>query len=181
MSKRSYYIIFLMLSMAAVVFGHQPRFIMDQQPTRNKPIHVEHPNISKAYYAELADSAAYFTLDLDDTLTLYMNVLVPDIPVYRDYRFSADLLDSAWELIYTLDSASISWKPFYEKYGKDNYLMGPEARVPLKAGTYHIRVYNQTGAGRYVLATGEKESFPLLEIWKTIRVMPKLKKQFFNK
>jgi len=28
---------------------------------------------------------------------------------------------------------------------------------------------------------GEKESFPLLEIWHTIRVMPKLKKQFFNK
>jgi len=162
-------------------YGHQPRFIMDQHPTRDNPVRVEQPAISKAFYAELKDTAAYYKVILHDSLTFYMNLLVPDIDGFRDYRFSADLLDSAWNQIYRLDSGQTAWKPFYEKYGKDNYRIGPEARVPLKAGTYYLRVFNAAAAGRYALATGEKESFPLLEIWRTIRVMPKLKKQFFNK
>lgn len=171
----------ILLAVFTAGYGHQPRFIMKQDPTRDDPVLIERPTISKAYYGELKDTAEYFTFLLKDPLSMYLNLLVPDIDTFRDYRFSADLFDSAWNLIYTLDSGQAAWKPFYEKYGKDNYLMGPEARVPLKAGTYHIRVFNATGKGRYALATGEKESFPLIEIWRAIRVMPKLKKHFFNK
>jgi hypothetical protein len=174
-------IVFLLGIMFTASYGHQPQFIMDQHPTRDNPIVVKRAVVSKAFYAELKDTAAYFQVVLEDSLTLFMNLLVPDIDGFRDYRFSADLLDSAWTLVYRLDSGQTAWKPFYEKYGKDNYRMGPETRVPLKAGTYYIRVFNAAGAGRYALATGEKESFPLFEIWRTIRVMPKLKKHFFNK
>jgi hypothetical protein len=174
-------VILILAIVLATGYGHQPRFIMGQIPTRDNPIIVKQPTISKAFYGELKDTAAYFKVVLHDTLSIYLNLLVPDIDTFRDYKFSADLLDSAWNLICRLDSGQAAWKPFYEKYGKDNYLMGPETRVPLKAGTYYIRVFNAVGAGRYALATGEKESFPLLEIWRAIRVMPKLKKHFFNK
>lgn len=166
--------------MSVLVYGHQPRFIMDRHPTRSNPVIVQQPTISKAFYGELKDTAAYFKVQLEDSLNIYLNLLVPDIDSFRDYRFSADLLDSAWNPVYNLDSGQVAWKPFYEKYGKGHYLMGPETRVPLKAGTYYIRVFNAAGAGRYALATGEKESFPLLEIWRAIRVMPKLKKKFFK-
>lgn len=179
--NRSRKIIFVIALFIAAGFAHQPRYIMDQNPTRDNPILVAQPEVSKAYYGALQDTAEYFKVVLNDSLNFYLNLLVPDIDTFRDFRFSADLLDAGWNQIYTLDSGQTAWKPFYEKYGKDNYLMGPEAHVPLKAGTYYIRVYNAAGAGRYSLATGEKESFPLLEIWRTIRVMPKLKKNFFNK
>jgi hypothetical protein len=154
---------------------------MDKNPTREDPIVVNQPAISKAFYGVLSDTAEYYKVTLDDTMSLYLNLLAPDIDTFRDYRFSADVFDADWNLIYTLDSGQAAWKKFYEKYGKDNYVMGPETRVPLQAGVYYIRVYNSSGKGRYALATGEKESFPLIEIWRAIVVMPKLKKQFFNK
>ncbi len=161
--------------------AHQPNLVMSQQSTMSDPVIVEKPEISKAYYGELNDAAEYFKVTLKETLSFYMNVLVPDIPVYRRFRFSVELQDSSGNPIYLLDSGQTTWKPFYEKYGKDNYLMGPEARIPLQKGTYYLRVFNITNQGRYVLATGEKESFPVPVIVRTIFVMPKLKKQFFNK
>lgn len=170
----------LATGLVAMLSAHQPKFIMDRQPTLEKPIMIGKPDISKAFYGDLNGAPEYFKFILKDSLNFYLNILVPDIPVYRDYRFSVELLDSSQNLIYLLDSSQTVWKPFYEKYGKDNYLMGPEVRVPLGKGIYFIRVFNATNQGRYSLATGEKESFPPLEIWRAFWVMPKLKKRFFK-
>jgi len=170
----------LAIGLYAALFAHQPKFIMDRQPTQENPIMIGKPDVSKAFYGDLNGAPEYFEFALKDSLNFYMNILVPDIPLYRDCRFSAELLDSSQSLIYLLDSSQTVWKPFYEKYGKDNYLMGPEVRVPLGKGIYFIRVFNAANQGRYSLATGEKESFPLLEIWRAIWVMPKLKKRFFS-
>ncbi len=174
-------IIIAFIALISLLFAHQPKFIMDSSPTAAEPYPIQHPEISKAFYGDLNGAPEWFKVVLPESLALYINILVPDIPVYRDHRFSVEVLDSSQTVIFLLDSNQTAWKPFYEKYGKDNYLMGPETRVPLASGTYYLRVFNAANNGRYALATGEKESFPLLEIWRAIRIMPRIKKRFFNK
>ena len=53
----------------------------------------------------------------------------------------------------------------YEEYGKTWYWVGPEIGKDFlgdrtyEAGTYYIKVFNQTNTGKYVLAVGDIERF----------------------
>jgi hypothetical protein len=51
----------------------------------------------------------------------------------------------------------------------------------MPAGTYVVVVTSSDNAGKYALAVGKKESFPIGEIIRTIGVLPRLKKEFFGK
>ncbi|MBM3295914.1 MAG: hypothetical protein FJY82_15575 [Candidatus Aminicenantes bacterium] len=114
---------------------------------------------------------------------LYVNVLVPDLAGI-DKDVSAEIFRENEELgnsILKLDGPSFSWKPFFEPFAGDRYFMGPEEDRDIEAGTYWIRVTSPDNAGKYVLAVGKKESFPPGKILKTIALLPKLKKDFFEK
>ncbi|MBU1934952.1 hypothetical protein KKF04_02755, partial [Patescibacteria group bacterium] len=73
----------------------------------------------------------------------------------------------------------------------DGYYEGPELRsnekneypigVKVEGGKYEVEVYSPDNMGKYVLAVGTIESFPLNEIINTVKTMPKLKSGFFEK
>jgi hypothetical protein len=81
----------------------------------------------------------------------------------------------------TLDGTNSTWEPYFEEFGGDYYLKGPEARANLTAGTYYIKIYNSNNQGKYSIAVGEIESFPVDESLKALVAIPILKEQFFGK
>jgi hypothetical protein len=93
--------------------------------------------------------------------------------------FSAIIYKDSRPYAYLYASKS-KWEEFYEPFGGDWYYQGPEYKKEVPAGTYLIKVYNPKNEGKYVVAIGEEESFPLNVAIKTIFVMPSLKLNFFK-
>jgi hypothetical protein len=154
--------------------AHQPNLVGPRTH-----VTVQDPEVSKAYYGELAGTPAVYEIRCDSSFILYVNLLVPDIAgVTTD--FSADIYADG-EILTRLDGSRFQWTTFYEPYGNDTYLKGPEYRSKVGAGVYRICVSNRTNRGKYVLATGEREEFPAKVILRTLVTMPRLKRDFFGK
>jgi hypothetical protein len=154
--------------------AHQPKLVTEPGVTL-----IEKPEVSQAFYAELFGEPAVYEIVSLDSFWLYVNILVPDeagIPT----DFSVTVTD-ATDTIIVLDGPASEWKEFYEPFGGDSYLMGPEHRLCVGPGTYIATVTRPGNQGRYVLAVGEREEFPLGEIIRIIGLMPRLKRDFFHK
>ncbi|MCX6815085.1 MAG: hypothetical protein NTY20_05560, partial [Candidatus Aenigmarchaeota archaeon] len=172
------------LLMLPLVSAHQPRLVMDLNiHDENSSLLVPEPEVSKAYYGELAGKPDYYKIVLENTTQIYVGITVPDIPERRT-DLSAELYtyqDTARTQVILLDGSKSEWKPFYEEFGGDWYLQGPETRENLSAGTYFIKVSSPSNRGKYSLAIGEEEAFPPDEIVNTYLVLPVIKQQFFGK
>jgi hypothetical protein len=174
-SMKKTYLILLIIASISLVLAHQPR--VDLEGTLDNPIQVEKPEVSKAYYGELTGNSEYYEIDSETEFLLYLNILAPDIEGARR-DFIVEVLKEK-EVIFTLKGDD--WEEFYEPFGGDSYLQGPELEEQVSSGVYLIKVSNTDNSGKYSLAVGKIESFPPFEIIKTIFVLPKLKKDFFNK
>jgi hypothetical protein len=169
------------LLMLGTAFAHQPRIELGVNNSASNPIIIPDPEISKAYYGQLNGHPDYYEIISGVPFNLYLNILVPDIPVYNETRMSVEVTNITGDRIIFLDGTSSNWSVFYEPFGNDNYIRGPEASLNVSQGVYHIKVFNQNNSGRYSLATGETETFPASEILKTMVTVPILKVSFFNK
>jgi len=178
---------FLLLSVALAANAHQPR-IVEQTQTN-----IQNPEISQAFYSELTGEPHVYLIEEDQPFKLYVGVLVPDLPdIDTDYQVEIIQLNVEKPFEYTLDGTKHTWTSFYEEFGGDYYLEGPELKDPeyegelpkgveVNAGKYQITVSSTDNFGKYVLVAGEKEEFPPAEIWNTLIALPKLKKDFFEK
>ena len=155
--------------------AHQPRVV-------NKVVtDVPEPEISKAYYGKLMGAPQVFRIASDKPFHLYVNVLVPDI-VGQKQDVSAVIVkdnDNAHPLA-MLDASTFQWKIFFEPFGHDTYWMGPEYRSDVGPGTYRVSVYSPNNDSRYSLAIGETESFGFTETANAIKLIPELKRDFFD-
>jgi hypothetical protein len=120
------------------------------------------PEISQAFYARLAGNPQTYDIRSEAPLRLYVNLLVPDIPgIEIDYEAALFReTDGKEELVARLDGKTHVWNPFYEPFGGDRYLLGPEYDEQVPAGAYIVVVTSPNNAGRYVLAVGKIEKFP---------------------
>jgi len=183
----------ILLVLALPVLAHQPRIVSGEGILK-----IQNPEISQAFYGELKGDAQSFEIDAEKSFDLYVNILVPDLPdintsffveIYKANSLRIDLVAS-------LDGMNYAWQKFYEPFGGDNYLKGPEFEKQVEAGKYLITVssgFNSSchpeqsitpcleNIGKYSLAIGKIESFPPKEILKTILILPQLKKDFFGK
>ena len=170
--------VLIVLGCSFILWGdsaaHQPNLVGLQTHTT-----VQDPEVSKAYYGELAGKSAVYEIRCDTSFSLYVNLLVPDISGART-DFSADIYADG-EMLARLDGSQYHWTTFYEPYGNDTYLKGPEYRSKVGPGVYRIQVSNGENRGKYVLAVGELERFPPKVILRTLMTMPKLKRDFFGK
>ena len=155
-------------------FAHQPNLV----GTRTL-VQVIEPEVSKAYYGEMIGRPVVYEIRAAAPFSLYVNILVPDLPGIRTDLVAEVLTDG--EVLTVLDGRQFSWTKFHEPFAGDDYLMGPEYKSQVAAGTYTIRVSNGSNRGKYVLAVGEVEKFPPSVILRTLLDMPKLKKDFFEK
>ncbi|WP_232728062.1 MULTISPECIES: hypothetical protein [Methanobacterium] len=161
--------------------AHQPRLDIGTSVSIENPIMVDDPEISKAFYGELDGKPVYYQIHSPQPFQLYVNLLVPTSPGQGGELVSAEVTDSSGEMIMFLNGTNSTWTPYFEEFGGDYYLKGPEATLNVPAGTYNIRVFNTQNQGKYSIAIGKIESFPANEAISALFTLPLLKEQFFSK
>lgn len=185
--------VFLALATGVPAAAHNPRIV----PSGGGTVAVQNPEISQAFYGRLEGVSQRFEINSAKDFVLYVNILVPKLPdsdtglivnIYKEENSGQNLLAK-------LDGENFKWTEFYEPFGGDYYLKGPEYRADAGAGKYLIEVTHciEDAAAvssdtadkcaflKYSLAIGEKESFPPGEILNTILILPVLKKDFFGR
>jgi hypothetical protein len=172
--------VFLMTTIS-IVAAHQPRLVIGANASIENPIVIMNPEISQAFYGELKGQPNYYKITSDKPFKFYINLLVPASPGIPPDFISAELLDSSGKTLMLINGTNSTWEPYFEEFGGDNYLKGPETRDNLSAGTYYIKVFNNNNQGKYNIAVGEIESFPIDESLKALITIPLLKEQFFGK
>ena len=167
-----------------IASAHQPRLTMGLDiHSENTSLLVENPQVSQAFYGELNGRPDYYKIILDKPARIYFGITAPAIPEQvTDFTVELyDHKDTAITQVFLLDGTKSQWKPFYEEFGGDWYLQGPEARENLTNVTYYIKVSSPSNQGKYALAIGEEESFPPGETLNTYLLLPIIKQQFFGK
>jgi dipeptidase E len=170
--------IFLFLGVASFSSAHLPRIIYDQ----GGDIKVERPEYSQAFYDELVDSPRNYLINSEKEFTLYINLLVPAIN--GNSRYSANIYliknDIEEKIAFVDGQTDFLWQDYYEEFDRDYYRKGPEFEKILQPGNYKIEIFSYTNKGKYVLALGKNEVFPILESIKIFWTLPMLKMQFFK-
>ena len=173
-------ILVLFLTISAVS-AHQPRLVIGANASSDNPILIQNPEVSQAFYGELQGQPNYYQIKSDTPFQFYLNLLVPASPGVPPDFISAQVLDSSGNVITTLNGTNSTWSSYFEEFAGDYYLKGPETRANLTAGTYYIKIFNGANQGKYNIAVGEEESFPVDESLKALVTIPLLKEQFFGK
>lgn len=165
----------------STVAAHQPRIETGTNVSMSNPIIVENPEISQAFYGNLKGSPDYYKISSDVPFKFYLNLLVPQSPGVAGDFVSAQLLDANGNVMLTLNGTNSTWNPYFEEFGGDYYLKGPEVSEELPSGSYYIKIFNAENQGKYNIAIGDIESFPVDESLKALVTIPLLKEQFFGK
>lgn len=171
-------IVLLSLLLGGVsVFAHCPRLIDSDS------IYINRVEVSQAYYAQLNGKSHHYFITHPDSFYFYLQILLPDITTLKQKNFILEIrsVGDSSIVIHRINTNGYNWVSFFEPYGEDAYLSGPEIEFTAAAGSYEIVVYNNKNQGKYALAVGKKESWPINEIWNALVVMPKIKKEFFEK
>ena len=168
---------FLVLGLALVLIpvsasAHQPRIVESRETV------VPSPEVSKAYYGKLTGEPDVYIIEATSSFNLYVGVLAPDIAGQKKDISAVILKDG--KPFALLDATESDWRPFFEEFGHDNYLQGPEYKATVEAGTYQINVWSSNNDSKYSLAIGEIEAFDLKEGLNALTLIPELKKNFFN-
>jgi len=172
----------LFVSTGAIAFAHQPRLVEGDLTL------IENPEVSQAFYGELKGKPDFYQIQTDQSIKLYVGILVPDVEnISKDVSIEVSKDDEFYHL---LDGVNFEWQAYYEEFAGDDYFNGPELSageesglpqgVEAEAGTYTLKVFSPDNQGKYVLVVGEKEEFPPKEIINTLVSLPRLKK-FFEK
>lgn len=171
-------LVLVMCMYIGVSVAHQPRLVFKQP--MGQIIEIQHPEDSQAFYGILSGQEDVYQIIADTWFVLYVNLVVPNISGNRT-DFVVDIIEWNASVYTRLDGKWFARTDFFEPYGGDSYLQGPSREKKVWVGTYTIRVSNPTNQGKYSLAIGKRESFPIKEIINTYRVMPELKMVFFEK
>jgi hypothetical protein len=174
MKNKIILLIIFSIFISDIVFAHQPRIVSEQFTL------IRNPEISQAFYGNLKGKSNYYQISSDKEFNLYVGILVPDIENI-DKDVSVKIFLENEETEYFLNGTDYEWTYFYEEFGGDSYYEGPELETVAEKGTYIIEVFSQDNDGKYVLAVGKKEEFPLDEFINTIITLPRLKEEFFEK
>ena len=160
-------LIFILFLVSLPLHAHQPKLI-NYSPTIDNPHVVIFPEISKAYYSKLTGQPHYYVINSEDDFLFYTSILSPKINE-EPSRFSLEVLDGDQNIVYKVDGLDFEWTAWYEPYARDWYWKGPEIGVEsgkefqtsftIDAGTYYIKVFNESNTGHYSLAVGEAEFF----------------------
>ena len=185
MKKQIFIIAFLFL--CAQAFAHKPVLNDNSAYPPDAPYEVEEPEISKAIYSTLNGAPHYYRIQSDIDFDFYAGILAAKIgECALEQKFSFEVLDSEFHRIDLADGDNFEWTPWYEEYGKQWYWNGPEIgknflsdRV-YKAGTYYIKVFNNTNTGQYIMAIGDIEKFSFTDIVGLLFSMGDIEDEFWN-
>ena len=159
----------------AIALAHQPRLVESRQTI------VPEPEISKAYYATLVGEPDTYIIESAMPFDLYVNVLIPDIAGQKKDVSAAVIKDGETDTpLAVIGGVNANWEKFYEPFGVSTYWRGPEYKTRAEAGRYEVHVWSSNNDSKYSLAIGEGEFFNNKEIWNALRLVPKIKSEFFE-
>jgi len=176
--------VILFCGFAHSAMAYQPKLIFLQ----TGDIKINNPEISQYFYDDLKGKPRVYFINSDKDFELYLNILVPEA-ANRDGRYSANVFSingDKEEMIFSTDILSSGWSQFYESFGRDYYLKGPEFDKQVSAGKYKIEIFTNLPAqagenqGKYILVVGKKEFFDIPAILNIYWQLPLLKITFFN-
>lgn len=171
-----YVLSLVFLFCATPAFAHLPEVV-----SGGGPIKISDPNTSFAYYGELSGESQTFYLESDEEFTLYISVLEPDLSAAARNHGATVYFEGVAEPLVELEPAQANWESFFEFFGGDYYLKGPEYREEeAQAGRYEIVVFSPDNTGKYVLVTGTVEDFSNTSFAATLKEIYKVK-LFFEK
>jgi len=177
----------ILLSFLTQAYAHKPVLNGESKYPADAPYEIEDPEISKAIYSTLTGDPHYYRIQSDIDFDFYAGILAAKVgECTLDSKFSFEVLDSKFEKIYVADGENFNWTPWYEEYGKQWYWNGPEigenflSTEVFKAGTYYIRVFNNSNIGQYIVAVGDIEKFSFTDIIGLIFSMGDIEDEFWN-
>ncbi|AAB85593.1 unknown [Methanothermobacter thermautotrophicus str. Delta H] len=166
-------IVLITITCASAAYSHQPRLV-----TGSDEVIVQNPEVSQAFYGELKGKPVYFRITSESPFRLYVNILVPYSPDAEPVY--VDIIRGDGKVIGTLKGNISTWEPYFEEFGGDYYLKGPEFNGTVDAGTYRLKVYSPANREKFSLAVGSIESFPPDESLKALVLLPVLKSEIFQ-
>ena len=178
---------FLLLLLFTHAYAHKPVLNKNSTYPPDAPYEIENPEISKAIYSTLSGNPHYYRIQSDVNFDFYAGILAAKIgECSLESKFSFEVLDSEFHRIDLADGENFEWIPWYEEYGKQWYWNGPEIgenflsdRV-YKAGTYYIKVFNETNTGQYIMAVGDIEKFSFTDIVGLLFSMGDIENEFWD-
>ncbi len=178
---------FLLLLLFTHAYAHKPVLNKNSAYPPDAPYEIEDPEISKAIYSTLSGNPHYYRIQSDVNFDFYAGILAAKIgECALESKFSFEVLDSEFHRIDLADGENFEWIPWYEEYGKQWYWNGPEIgenflsdRV-YKAGTYYIKVFNETNTGQYIMAVGDIEKFSFTDIVGLLFSMGDIENEFWD-
>ncbi|MDB9865457.1 hypothetical protein OAC71_01860 [Candidatus Thioglobus sp.] len=176
-----------LLIFSSYSIAHKPVMNENSSYPADAPYEIEEPEISKAIYSTLTGEPHFYRIESETDFNFYAGILAAKIgECTLEEKFSFEVLDSDFHPLYLADGESFEWTPWYEEYGKQWYWNGPEVgknflsdRV-FKAGTYYIRVFNNSNTGQYIIAVGDIEKFSFTDIVGLIFSMGKIEDEFWD-
>jgi hypothetical protein len=171
-------ILFLFLLSIPIITAHIPELVTEDRNYTLEPINVKGPEISYAYYGKLYGSPQIYKIDSEKPFHLYVSLLVPYVGQEETSDVEFHIIKDGEKIVMMHDYQN--WTKWYEEYGGDWYLQGPEYEADVGAGIYLIEVHSDTNSEDYTLAIGKIERFGAVEILKTILVLPVMKSLFWN-
>ena len=169
------------------IHAHKPVLNENSSYPPDAPYEIEDPEISKAIYSTLSGAPHFYRIQSEEDFDFYSGILaakIGDCPL--ESKFSFEVLDSDFHLLYLADGENFKWTPWYEEYGKQWYWNGPEigqnfaSNKVFKAGTYYIKVFNHSNTGQYILAVGDIEKFSVTDIVGLFFSMGKIENEFWE-
>lgn len=158
-----------------VCFAHQPRF-----PEWNQTL-VPDPEISKAYYAKLSWDTQEYQIISNTWFDLYVNILVPaNTNQKKDVSVMIFQNEDRNKPFATLDWVNFQRTRFFEEFGRDTYRKWPEFSGKVSSWIYDIVVMSTTNDSKYSLAIGQIEKFDFREWLNALRLIPRIKRDFFD-
>jgi hypothetical protein len=134
--------------------------------TANNPYEISEPEHSKAIFSELEGAPQYYRISSDTAFRFYAGLTAPKLESCgMQETFDLQVLDADMQPIDGRDGDSAEWWAWYEEFGKMWYWVGPEIGKDFKgdrqydAGTYYLKISNDSNTGKYVLAVGDEERF----------------------
>ena len=179
--------ILFLLGIFSQVYAHKPVLNDNSTYPADAPYEIEDPEISKAIYSTLIGDPHFYRIQSEVDFDFYAGILAAKIgECPLNSKFSFEVLDSDFHKIYLADGENFEWTPWYEEYGKQWYWNGPEigqnfaSNEVFKAGTYYIKVFNNSNTGQYIMAVGDIEKFSITDIVGLIFSMGKIEDEFWD-
>jgi len=192
--KRILFLVLICMLTISVVSAHNSRIVYDQSTSKDDPIIIQNPEVSQAFYGslkgdafnpDLKGSPDYYLINSSKNFNINLGLLIPYFDEvkepFTDFKINVYSYNNN-KLLFEVNGIFQEWEKYYEPFFGDYYWKAPEAgRMNVSKGAYIIEVSNSASKGSYVLVVGKEEKWSIKEIFNSLAVAPKLKKDFFYK